>query len=56
MGRTGTRRARLALSLLLAGGLVLVLGAVERWGGRVTVASEPERGTTFRVFLSRLPG
>jgi PAS domain S-box-containing protein len=35
-------------------GLAMVYGTVQQAGGAILVESEPERGTTFRVYLPRL--
>jgi two-component system NtrC family sensor kinase len=36
-------------------GLSVVYGIVERHGGRITVASDPGRGTSFQILLPRVP-
>ena len=38
--------------LTLAAGLAIVRELVHALGGRIDVASEPGRGTTFRIALS----
>jgi len=37
-------------------GLALVQGVVKSYGGTITVASEPEQGTTFDIFLPKYAG
>ncbi len=37
-------------------GLYMVKRIVENNGGRITVESQPEKGTTFRVYFTQVSG